>query len=179
MKTKRLFIAVLLNEEVKNSLHDYAERRINSLKNPSLLKITAKNNLHLTLLFLGDKTEEEESYIIEKLNEITKSYKPFMLTATKTDFFPRIFRVDCDGGDSLLKMQKDISILLNSEEDREFVGHITLGRSKFSIPQKVREIISEEQISFEMRVSEIHLMRSFLGQEGVRYNSVASFPQGE
>ena len=76
MEKVRSFIAVKLNPEIKEYLNSLQV----SLNVPETkIKWVEKDNLHLTMKFLGDISLEQTELIKSALKEITSRYSPFII----------------------------------------------------------------------------------------------------
>ncbi len=120
----RYFLAIPLPEEIKEKLH-----RINTeLSDFKDLRFVNPDNMHLTLLFLG------ENKVGEKIKELKKiRFKPFQLKTMKVSVFPeegkiRLVWMELKKSKELTKLQKNIAELFNIE--KEYKPHITLARIK-------------------------------------------------
>ncbi len=120
----RYFLAIPLLEETKQKLH-----KINSeLSEFKDLKFVNPDNMHLTLLFLGENNAEEK---IKELKKI--KFKPFKIKTEKISTFPeegkiRLVWVTLKESKELMELQRKISKLFNIK--KEFKPHITLARIK-------------------------------------------------
>ncbi len=79
----RIFIAVNLPENTKKKLAEYEE------KWPNLpVRWTKKENLHITLVFLGYLNDEELLEVINATKEISSKNKPFSIILNKIIYGP-------------------------------------------------------------------------------------------
>ncbi len=70
---RRIFLAINLPENIKEELLSYKE------KWPELpIKWTKKDNLHITLVFLGHISEQEVGETCTKLKEVASQYNSFL-----------------------------------------------------------------------------------------------------
>ena len=186
MEKIRSFIPVNLNSDIKkylNSLQAY-------LNIPeSKIKWVEKNNLHLTMKFLGYISLEQTELIKSELKEIASRYSPFIIRLSSnigifpTYKMPRIIWVGIKEGISELKeLYNSIENKLSNKgfprEDKDFSGHITIGRVKFirdntNFIQILKRI---EVNNFTQEVGSIDLMESKLTPSGPIYNITAKFP---
>src|SRR3989338_7719264 len=82
-KRHRIFIAINLPEDIKRGLSEYQE------KWPELpAKWTAKDNLHITLEFLGDLTDEELGNVCKAVGKVTLRHKIFSVNLNKILYGP-------------------------------------------------------------------------------------------
>lgn len=79
----RIFIAINLPEEIKRELVKYQE------KWPELpIRWTKKENLHITLIFLGSLSDEELLKVCKTIKEITSQNSPFLINLKKILYGP-------------------------------------------------------------------------------------------
>ncbi len=159
----RLFIAVNLNEEIR----DYLSEAIEKVKRCSAGgTFSRRENLHLTLVFLGEVSEGLLGAVKSAMNRINE--KPFLLSIEGFGKFRRrggdIHWAGVSGNDALFLIQKLLSTELKkagfSLEDREYSPHLTLGR-EIRIPDTSMDPYgSLADGKREMTVSKISLMKS-------------------
>ena len=172
----RYFIAIDLPINVKAGIF----RESKKLQRKNLFKgnFTKKENLHLTLKFLGSLTNKELEKIREKLREI--NFKKFFCEIGEVGFFYdrekiRIIWVDLLSN-KLNRLQKKISELLE-RGNKNFNSHITIARVK-SVSNKRKLIEKVEEIDFKkisFEVKEFVLMKSELTKQGRRYSILDRF----
>jgi 2'-5' RNA ligase len=159
----RLFLAINLNAEIK----DYLSEAIQRLKrNASGGSFTRRENLHLTLVFLGETREDKLNAVKRAMDRVEGS--PFRLSFQGFGRFNRrggdIHWAGVDRAEALLSVQKRLSEALAEEgfslENREYAPHLTLGREvRVSGPSEdIYGSLAGER--HEMSVSRISLMRS-------------------
>lgn len=186
MEKVRSFIAVNLNPEIKEYL---TSLQANLNVPETRIKWVEKNNLHLTMKFLGYISLEQTELIKSILKEITSRYSPFIIKLSSnigifpTYKMPRIIWVGIkEGINELKELYNSIENNLFNKgfprEDKDFSGHITIGRVK-SIKNKanfiqILKIVKINNLSQE--VSSIDLMESKLTPSGPIYNITAKFP---
>ena len=147
----------------------------NFAKNFSEGSFSEKENLHLTLVFIGE-TEREEG-IKTALSEIEFPAFSFKIKGTGT-FEKKIFWAGTEENKNLKNLQKKvfekIEALGFETEKREFVPHITLAR-KFkpeeNFPFNETEKLLPEKAVFANRIS---LMKSERINGVLRYTEIYS-----
>jgi len=174
----RVFLAVELPEHAKSKVfHQFENLRKKNLFNG---KFVEKQNLHLTLKFFGEITEEKIEKIKKTLKEI--NFKSFSCEIGKTGFFDdekhiKVIWVDLIS-DKLNEIQKEIAKKFPEfYEDKGFSSHITLARVK-SIINKEELIKEVKKINFkklDFSVKEVVLMKSGLFREGPKYKIIERF----
>lgn len=153
----RLFIAINFNTETRSKLIKLRDE----LRNDSIKgHFSTSENLHLTLVFLGECNEKQTRDIKSAMNVI--EFRPFEININSVGRFKR------DGGDiwwagvsynkPLTSLYENITKKLTEfgfrTEKRKFSPHITLGREIFTnaSPRKFKE--------FGQTVEKIELMKS-------------------
>ncbi len=186
MEKIRTFVAVNLSLEIKEYL---ASLRDNINIPETKIKWVEKNNLHLTMKFLGYVSLEQTELIKSTLKEISSQYSPFIIKLFSdmgmfpTYKMPRIIWVGIKEGISELKglynyLENNLFNKGFPREDKDFSGHITIGRVKF-IEDKTNFIKIVKRISvnnLSQEVGSIDLMESKLTPNGPIYNITAKFP---
>jgi 2'-5' RNA ligase len=178
----RIFIAVNLPESVKKSLGKIQE------KNAILpARWTKKENLHITLVFLGYVADEDLMEICEKVSKVASENESFSVRLDKTLYGPpkktppRMVWVKGERSKELGKIQRDLEESLSGvrqPEGREFAPHITLARIKTwqwkeMEPEERPQV--EEDLNLEFEVDSIEVMESYLRREGPRYEILESY----
>jgi len=186
LEKARTFIAVNLNPDIKEYLTSLqANLNIPETK----IKWVEKNNLHLTMKFLGNISLEQTELTKSILKEITSRHSPFIIKlSSNIGIFPaykmpRIIWVGIKEGANQLKeiynfIENELSNKGFPRENKEFSSHITIGRVKF-IRDKTNFIQISKRISinnFTQEVSSIDLMESELTPIGPIYKISAQFP---
>lgn len=129
----RLFIAIDFDNMTKDSIY----QSVQYLKKVALNgNFTTKENLHLTLAFIGDTTKQR--IIEEAMNQAIRESKieKFPIQTTKVGRFRRhegdIYWLGIEKNDILERLNKSIVSQLRMRgfdiEEREFKAHLTLGR---------------------------------------------------
>ena len=182
-KRHRIFIAINLPEDIKRGLSEYQE------KWPELpAKWTAKDNLHITLEFLGDLTDEELGNVCKAIGKVTLRHKIFSVNLNKILYGPPKKMPPCmvwaegEKSDDLTDLREDIQECLLQEiryrpEGRGFTPHITLARIREwefrkIEPEERPEI--EENIDLTFTVESIDVMESELKRGGPVYSIIES-----
>lgn len=175
----RLFVAVDLPDDIKDRLTTLCG-------GISGAKWVTRDQMHLTLRFIGEVDEKRFQAIRTLLNDIRG--EPFDVTLKGVGQFPprgpaRVLWVGLDAPPALNTLQRKIEIALVGlglePEDRPFAAHITLARMKAPpLPEAMRQFMSKNA-SFEtapIRVNEFVLYSSFLKSEGPFYRREGVYP---
>jgi 2'-5' RNA ligase len=188
-KRHRVFIAINLPEEVKRELAGFYD------KWPELpAKWTSKDNLHITLEFLGDLTDQEIGDACEIVKDVSEKHKSFSITLSKILYGPpkkdppRMVWAEGERSDELIDLKEDLQenllekISFRPEANRGFVPHITLARisewefKKFDLDERP-EI--NEDIDLVFTIESIEIMESELKRGGPVYTILESHTLGE
>ncbi|MFA5142747.1 MAG: RNA 2',3'-cyclic phosphodiesterase [Candidatus Omnitrophota bacterium] len=126
----RTFIAIELSEEIKDSL---AQVQSHLKYAGADVKWVEKNNIHLTLKFLGEIDEKLCADVKVALDTIAKDTQPFEISLKDIGMFPRVIWVGLDkGAKESTELAKKIDLSLSKlgfqEETRAFTAHLTIGR---------------------------------------------------
>jgi len=182
----RSFIAVNLNLEIKEYL---TSLQVSLYVPETKIKWVKKDNLHLTMKFLGDISVEQMELIKSALKEITSRYSPFIIKLSSnlgtfpTYKMPRVVWVGIKkGANELEKLYNSLEANLFKKgfpkEDKGFSDHITIGRVKFIRDKDnfIQILKGIEVTNFTQEVDSIDLMESKLTPSGPIYNITAKFP---
>ena len=174
----RAFIAIDLPERIKGKIAELE----NDLKKCDLVFRWVKpKNLHLTLKFLGDITQEQAGKIKEAIAKVSGKFAAFETSFNGFGFFPnergpRIFFISIDKGELLKsiagELEEELEIL-GFEKENRFKSHITLARIKDlknieSLKAKTKNTCLNEGFLIES----ITLHKSILTKEGPIYEEI-------
>lgn len=187
----RAFVAVLLNEKTRRTIAEQIDR----LRRLSEAVVWVPvHNLHLTLRFLGDQTEEQLAELVPALEEAASGVPTFSLSLKGLGAFPglgqpRTLWVGVSQGvQEVQGLQVRVAEALERRgvpiEARAWQAHVTIGRvtaergrRREGIPELHAAVTRGATVSFgSMRVASIALMRSDLYPSGARYTGIASVP---
>jgi 2'-5' RNA ligase len=186
---KRIFISIGIPESTRNKLVAFTEEISNSFNTFNdfcPIKWTWKDNLHVTLFFLGEIEVEEIPSIFDTVEEIAARNESFVMNLNSLSYGPneknpKMVWVKGDKTDKLTNLQTDLekNLLNVREPDNGFAPHITLGRItqwefKRIEPEERPDIKKDISISFN--VDSIDVMESELKRSGARYTVLKSFP---
>jgi RNA 2',3'-cyclic 3'-phosphodiesterase len=187
----RAFVAVLLSEQARGAV----SAQINRLR-PLSKSVTwvPPSNLHITLHFLGDQTEQELGDVLAALQEAAEGVPEFRLGLRGLGAFPRlehprtIWVGVSEGAPQVKHLQARVAEALARRgapiEPGTWQAHVTIGR----IPSEKRwrrEGLAEIRSGLiraaatpfgSTPVTSIELMRSDLFRSGARYTGIGSVP---
>ena len=191
MPRLRTFIAIELSSELLNRLQE-VQRDLQKRVPPQVVRWVRPQGIHLTLKFLGEVPAERIQAITQAVERACTGVVPFTITAGGLGCFPNLRRprvvwvgVDEPTG-NLSRLQQAVEAQLEAlgypREGRAFHPHLTLGRvQRRAASSEVREL--GEKIAAitlgelgQMRVSEVHVMRSDLRPDGAVYTALAVVP---
>ena len=173
----RLFIAIEIPEDVK----DYISG-IQGKIGYEGIRLVKKEQMHLTLKFLGGVQPEKAEKVKEWLKKI--KFEPFSMFLDSMGVFPnenyiRVVWIGLKPEDEILRLQKDIDEKLKKlfKKEKGFKAHITLARVKF-IEDKKGFVEKLKKIKIEKKridVNNFKLIRSNLSPKGAVYENVEEF----
>ncbi len=166
----RLFVAIQLDEQMKDSLAAYqTEMRKNGVSG----RYVDKENLHLTLAFIGEYGKPDE--VKEALGAV--AVPPFVMRLEGVGLFGNLFWAGIEQREELTTLVRRIRRSLSEEnipfDRKRFVPHITLLRQ--AATRQGENIPMEKAPAGAMRVESFSLMRSDRGKRGMVYTSLADF----
>ncbi len=191
MACKRIFIAINLPEEIKEEL-EKLKKEINSLYpaewRRGLVKWVKKENLHITLLFIGAVELEKIPLIIKIAEEVARENKFSRLQIAKINYGPsakippRLIWAELGKNTALDKAAQELREktlekgVFSKTDSKPFSAHITLGRIR---AWQWRRINPEEQpmidryVNLSFLPSSIAVMESVLKRTGPQYSELA------
>lgn len=159
----RLFIAINFEQEIKN----YLVETITRLKSQSVQgNFTREENLHLTVIFLGEVSIGHLVNVKQAMDKITA--RSFLLNLNGFGYFKRsdgdIYWVGVEDNETLLaiynKLYQELTFEGFTLEKRLYKPHLTLGR-KIVLPKHFKlEEFSQTFLAQKTMVDKISLMKS-------------------
>ncbi|MEO0138920.1 MAG: RNA 2',3'-cyclic phosphodiesterase [candidate division WOR-3 bacterium] len=128
----RVFIALNIPEDAKRVIYDAAKE---IYKKYPFIKPVPKENLHITLRFIGDIGDRECANLLDSIGDLGKS---FTLTFNSiggfpTEFGARVIWVGVEEEKMLIELSKRVDGIVDSlglpPRDKPFVPHITIART--------------------------------------------------
>lgn len=158
----RLFIGIALSEATRNQIDRYC------IDHQLQGRIVALDNLHLTLVFLGEVSREQLSKLNQALDALV--YPRFSLTATRIKKLRDMVIVTCQNPpilnqlhQAIVEIAKDCAIPI---ENRSFFPHVTVVRDNHAFV--------DEPFHFIDRVDEVTLFSSTIEQNKRIYRKITS-----
>ena len=184
----RAFVAVGLPEHVRHAL-EALQRELAAAR--ADVKWVEPANLHLTLKFLDEITDDQRIEIEQLLRRIMARQTPVTMRLGGVGAFPsmtapRVVWVGCEeGAEALAQMageiEQEAAALTLRREERPFAAHLTIGRVRS--PRGRRELAQAMQQAAWIPpaswvVSTLTFYRSILGSHGSTYSALAEIPLG-
>ena len=177
----RVFIAINPPENIKKKLL-FFQRELKKIP----ARWAKEDNLHITLIFLGNLKDEELFEVSQVIQDVSRSVSPFTIRLNKICYGPpgkippRMIWILGEKSQPLanLRESSEKELLAADKlggikiERREFAPHITLGRIRQwewqrLDPEEIQE--TEKDISLSFEVQSIELMESRLKRGGTEY----------
>lgn len=158
----RVFYAIEFEEDIK----EYIYEKVLALKGKSIKgNFGRKENIHLTLKFIGEVEIEKVKGLSNVLDNIATGKKIFSLVMNQVGQFDRgqnaIIWIGIEESESLqnlhASLDNELSKLGYEKERKKFVPHITLGRQ---VVLRSAEIFKDIKISGTIQVKKLSLMES-------------------
>jgi len=186
MSRIRTFLAVDLSNEIRAELVGLQDRLA---RTGVEIKWTDPENLHITLIFLGEVEDREIPRVCRIAQDIVARRPAFRLTVSGVGCFPhprrpRIVWAGIGAGSTELveihdALETPLLELGYRREERRFTPHITLGRVKgdFST-DRLATVLAKlaDWQGGEMAASELLVMSSELTREGPIYTVLGRAP---
>lgn len=175
----RLFIAIEIPEEIKEYI-SIIQKQIND--NSLEMRLATRQQMHLTLKFLGEVQPNKAKETIESLKQI--KFKKFDFKLDSVGIFPdksntRVVWLGLKPEDGIINLQKDIDKKLEKlfDKERGFKPHITLCRVKhIEDKEAFLEMIKEIKIEHKkINVVNFKLIKSSLTRNGPVYEDLGIF----
>lgn len=186
MKARKIFVGFSIPQEIRKRLG----KRLEGWKDLPLRR-TKEKNLHVTLLFIGFRNDEDIAQIASRLRETVRSEEPFDI------FFDRIARMPETGksarsllwyfgpeSEELLLLSNRIRVALDIgvRPRKHFRPHITLARIRKDMWGELSQKPDmESSWAASVPVSSLILFESIFSKEdGLSYEALEEFPlEGE
>lgn len=179
----RAFVAIPVPRRVAEAALDAAQRAAGTVRS---IRWVALENIHLTLKFLGEISDEQAAGISAGLEAIAREATRDKGQVRGLGAFPpggpvRIIWAGVAGAPTLTDLARRVEDAAErigvAREDRPFAPHVTIGRKKDPRgSEQLRAGLAACVKDFgPLPVEEIVLMRSELHAEGAKYEIVAKY----
>lgn len=180
MSRLRTFIGIPVDRTIRDRL--VALQKTLAEAEPDV-KWVEPENLHLTLLFLGEVEDREINSVCRAASEACANQPPFTMSVTRAGCFgnprrPRTLWVGIEAGSQEVRSLHDaiekplLTLGCYRREERAFTPHLTIGRVRSERPNDALASLLAQNASWEggqTIVREIHVMSSELGRDGPAY----------
>jgi RNA 2',3'-cyclic 3'-phosphodiesterase len=187
MPRLRTFIAVPINETVRKKAVAL-QQQLAQLG--SKVKWVEPENLHVTMLFLGEVDQREILEVCKAVEKTAANLPPFSMTVAEVGGFPNLRRPRTlwigvsEGSAELVRLHDDLEKALLQlggyrREERGFTPHITLGRVRGDeLTPELNAALTHNAswVGGAVAVAEVHVMSSELTAAGPAY-TVLSRPK--
>lgn len=186
----RTFIAIDFPPEIIKKI----DQVINYFKTQtpeSAIKWVAPENLHLTIKFIGDISDDILPQAKFLISDALKNQPAINISIEGLGMFPdaknpRVIWLGIIGGDPLVKIHESLDQRLKAiqikPDRRGYSPHLTIARVRRQTDQKTARLIGETLSKFNVdslgaiRVDEIRLYQSDLTPKGPTYSPLLSVP---
>ena len=184
----RCFIAIDIPGAIRATFNDII-RKIGA--DSRGVKWVQAQNIHLTLKFMGDISDDLVPMIKKRLLLLGSTHRPFTVDIRSAGVFPNfrnpnVLWIGIEASERLKSLFMEIDAALSEigfkREGRAFSPHLTIGRVKDrrAIDPVVKELATYKDTFFgTIEVREILLMESVLKPSGAEYSEVAAIRLGE
>lgn len=177
-KKIRCFISINFPKEILDEIQEIQGK----IKEKGMFdgKFTERENLHLTLKFLGELSREEVEKVKEKLGEIRRERFDARISemGVFSPEFVRIIWVRVDGG-GILELQKEIDEKLSGmfKKEERFMSHVTIARVKKTEDKKklISELRAVKIPEANFLVRDFYLVKSELKKEKAEHEILKEF----
>lgn len=176
----RLFIAATLPSTLKDKLQE----QLRHFEDPSI-RFVPRQNLHLTLYFIGNVLKEQLPDIKQHTAKIAKQHKPFTLHFERTEpgpkpKHPRLVWARFAHNPAFQELSQELTEALAEQppKNQKSIPHVTLARFRKDqkAPQQLPSIEQEEPLL--LQVDEISLWQSELSSPHPIYSVLESYKLG-
>ncbi len=194
MSKRRIFIALQVSEELKNTAEAYLEPFFND-KN---IRIPKREGWHITVVFCGYLDDKEMEVLAEIVKNVCSKFKSFELAPQKILFAPRnrprmiwlTFKNSSQFADLKSKIENEMipyqtKGLFKSfrQEMREPNIHLTLSRFEENYFPQIKNILPREGVDLSKEANSfpaknIDIMESQLSRSGAEYEVISSAQLG-
>ena len=180
----RVFIAINLPEKIKEKLFSFT-KKYSSIP----AKWVEKENIHITVLFLGKLDDNQLLETIQSAKQVLKNYEPFLVDIKQlaygpdNKFPPRLIWAEVNKSKefSVLKNNLENTIFnlpeykYKTKEGKGFNPHITIARIKnFEFQAMADRPEIEISLNMPFEVNSIDIMESVLTKKGPEYTILES-----
>lgn len=180
----RLFIAVNIPAQVKDRIGDIQHGLIQSQAD---VKWVEKDNLHLTLRFIGDTLDDKPLLIAAALEPKLKGFGSFEIVLSGMGAFPDMNfpRIIWAGVEDMSGKLRELVLIIEESllklgfegEAREFTPHLTIGRVRWQKSISNLKAVIQQKSEYDpvpFQISSVDIMESVLTPQGPIYKCLNS-----
>ena len=185
MEQLRTFIAIELTREIQDVLKTTQEAL---RKSGGDVKWVKPENIHLTLKFLGELTENKIDLVKAAMRKSLIGFKNFSFQLDVVGAFPKIENPKIiwvgistgklEIGQLVTTLGNNLESLGVEKEERDFAPHITIGRlrssvNRFALTQMIKNHLLPPHL--EQKAGQVILFKSTLTSQGPIYEAIEKF----
>lgn len=176
MAQKRLFVAIDLPDALKNALEEAMNQ-----SSAGNLRWTPAENLHITLVFIGDAPEEQIPELSQKIEEVAAVQPPFSLDYAGSKMIyrkkkPVMLWGVFDFPEAFSDLARSLHNSLNIEARHAPFPHVTLSRIKKPIDPYKLDLSPLQQIEFNSwQIKQLTLFESIRTKDRPYYYALDTF----
>ncbi len=190
MSKTRTFVAVELDPTIAQRASAVITRLKPYMPNARWVE---NENLHLTLLFLGELSDQELAEACSQVDWVARANHPFSVRVAGLGAFPSLSKPKTlwlgatEGGDSMMRIHSDlqeaVGHLMSKADNLPFIPHLTLARlarGPSGLSPRFAEVIAglADYDAGSMPVSHLTVFASELHRDGPEYHMLARCPLG-
>ncbi len=138
---------------------------------PNGTRYIPPDQLHLTLLFIGDYPEKDVPQLCTRLEAILNGERAYQLTPHSLHWVHRTLWVVLEEDLRLRALADRLHEAVGLPNPKSFRPHITIARARRPIQQLSLRMPAPQPLAF----AEAHLFRSILKPDGATYESLARY----
>ena len=176
MCSVRAFLAIALKQEIKNRLADLQSELRAKVDN---VRWSNPENLHLTLHFFGDTSQENLEKIKASMLSVKRNLRPFKVSIRGLGGFPglqrsRVVWLGLEPQAKLIRLHREIQYALQevglSPDTRLYSPHLTIGRARRASVDlsKVAVTLNDTTLG-DLEINQITLYESRLKTGGAEH----------
>ena len=175
----RTFLAVEIPRRIKEGISDFIEEE---RKKDLPIKWVEFRNLHITLKFLGEISEDKKKVITPVIKEVTENFQRFQINLEGIGCFPapknpRVLWIGVKKGSDRLNdiangLEEKLA-QLGIKKEKRFHAHLTIGRIKKFC--QIDEILVKDIKTELFVVNMISFFKSTLTPKGQIYEMIETF----
>ncbi len=183
----RTFVAIEIEQNLKEKIYKFITTSQAQIKSNKISWVK-KENLHVTLKFIGEIEEKKVENIKEVLNKLIKNFTQFSFSIRNIGVFPdvkkpRVIWLGIEDKTKILgllskEIEDELFKIGLPKENKEFVSHLTIGRIKnlTNVSEIEKYIRGNPNTDFgENKVEFITFFQSILKPEGPTYIPIEKF----